>query len=185
MLWAYMAELWPNHRLPADPAAVAMRERAWLNVLGDVDAEMAMKVVTSMADREFPPTIGEVRTVAARLCHPAGPAPDLDAAWAELRGWHGGPLSHPALDEAAKAVGSSYDFRMSDNPEAMRAQFRQAYESVLARQQREAMAAAPGVQGLAELAVARRAELKAVAAAEAEIDNHTPVSSSDRMLGAQ
>lgn len=82
-LVAYLGELWPHYRAPAGTEAYGLRVQAWLDVLGDLDADAVRAAVAAMAEREYAPTPGQVR--AAVLAMAGTPLPDWDEYWAWVR----------------------------------------------------------------------------------------------------
>lgn len=94
-LVAYMGELWPNYRQPQNAGDWDLRTQAWMDVLGDQDAGAVRVTVASMADREFAPSPGQIRSAMAQITNVA--LPDWDAFWEWVR------------QEAARASLYSYD----------------------------------------------------------------------------
>lgn len=144
MLWLYAHEVWPKlFELPASPMVADVKWQVWQDILGDLDAGLLRRAITAAASSQYPPSPGELRTLALRLRSIEANeslAPDPDEAWAEVRkafhrvGRYGTPQwSHPALAAAVDAMGWEQLCDSPDGDPTTRAQFRGFYESARAR----------------------------------------------------
>ena len=101
-----------------------------------------------VATEKWPPSIAEIRAAASDMIN--GPAPSWGDGWKEVRNAfaHCGTheiekvkkLVSPATFQAIQRIGW-WDMCMSENPEALRAQFRQVYEVIVQREQQDKLIA--------------------------------------------
>lgn len=142
--WAAVAlevhALWPQARW--DEVTV---ERAGA-LVADLDGRLVLAAVHTLAaeGREFPPPPGVIRSRAVELAS-ADTAPDVDQAWAEVRGamatvgsWGVPELSHPAVAATVDAMGWKTLCRSEDQM-ADRAHFLRLYGAATARARRSSM----------------------------------------------
>jgi hypothetical protein len=156
-LLAYGETLWPRtFKAPTDRDTLAVTDRVWMDVLGDLAGEDVRAAMVSWADH-WPPTPQELREATLRAIRRRDgdpEPPDPDEAFAELMqavkvgGYTRAPVwSHPALGVAVEALGGWVEgVCMSENLPALRAHFRQVYEHASARALRESTPAAPVLQ---------------------------------------
>jgi hypothetical protein len=152
-LVARVGSLWPNWKMPASDAAMAVLVDEWSAMLEDVSAHAATVTVrrAALAGEAFPPPVGRI-VVEAKAGADAGGPPDGDAAWAEVRsaiarhGWVEPPdyrgdrfgvrqwtWTHPAIGAAVEALGGWPYVCESTNEVADRAHFLRLYGEARAR----------------------------------------------------
>ena len=140
-LWAYARSMWPDFYIPTEELAIRAALMAWVDLLGDFDADTVKAATAQQAagGSPFPPKPGELRIACAKARAAAAGEqrpPSLDEAWAEVMqavrfvGMYQTPeWTHPVVASAMKAFGWM-DFCMSnDPPGVLRGQFRQFYEA--------------------------------------------------------
>lgn len=132
----------------------------WYEALGDLDGNTAVAALKKWSQTEhWPPTIADIRKLA--LESQIGPTDDWGDGWMAVKkaieryGWcrekEALASLPPAARSAAQRIGWQ-DICNSENPEALRAQFRQVYE-VIAERERTDQLISPGVkQMLADVA---------------------------------
>lgn len=144
LVWTVKAH-WANFQV-FEGDLLQVQAAAWMDLLDDISFDHARAAVAELDahGREFAPTPGMIRAQA--LARAGLGAPDFDQALAEAMltartvGRTGTPeWSHPAIGNAVAALGGWSAFCNSENPEALRAHFRQAYETAAARADHEAV----------------------------------------------
>lgn len=158
MLWAYAAELWGStFTIPDSQALRQVKERVWLDVLGDLDAELVRRAMVSMSVH-FAPTPVELREAAQALAASRidGEAPhDAQEALKELHGLvarygymrpaealTAADAWDPALGAVIRTLGW-LQICTDDNEAVFRGQFRVLYETASSRILRAARPVAP------------------------------------------
>jgi hypothetical protein len=130
-IWADMLRAWPAAK-PIDGTS-----RTYAKRLAVFEPAEVVAVVDALTlECEFMPSIA---TIWQRCVDQRDQAPGWEDAWAEAEEHAGGtdrPWSHEAAQQAARTIGL-YEIRTSTNPAATRAQFRDAYQSILQRRRRE------------------------------------------------
>ena len=116
--------------------------RVWYQMLKDLDYLPTQAAIQKyMATNKFPPTIAEIRASVNQV--QTGETPDWGSGWYEVnrairrygycREAEALNMLPPLARAAAERIGWK-DICMSENPEAIRAQFRQVYESMSKRE---------------------------------------------------
>lgn len=116
--------------------------RVWYQLIRDLEYLPTQAAIQKyMTTHKFPPTIAEIRGMVSEVQN--GAAPDWGEGWYEVTRAirrYGYAREHEALGmlspltrAAAERIGWK-DICMSENPEAIRAQFRQVYETVSKRE---------------------------------------------------
>lgn len=138
-VWAAaLRTYFPRHSLLPNEQAIEL----WYRELQDLTVDVLSAALRKWVHTEtWPPTIAELRIMAAEIVN--GPAPDWGEAWGEVVraiGRHGIYREAEALKSmspltqaAVKRIGW-HDICMSENPETLRAQFRQIYQVVEQRE---------------------------------------------------
>lgn len=171
-LIVYGSKLWGHaFPVPVNEGDLAVTERAWSDVLADLDPE---DVRAAMADwsGQYPPTPKQLRTATEKLVRKLNfvpEIPDEDQAYTEVMaavrrvGYVGFPgWSHPAVGHAVDAVGGWLAICESTNEPALRAHFGQMYASACRRAVREQETPLPVIcRRMAALDGPRRMELPA------------------------
>jgi hypothetical protein len=144
LVWTVKAH-WSNFQV-FEGDLLQVQVAAWLDLLSDIDFDHGRAAVADLDahGREFAPTPGMIRAQA--LTRQGLGAPDFDLALSEAMlaartvGRNGTPeWSHPAIGDAIAALGGWSAFCNSENPDAIRAHFRQAYETAATRADHEAV----------------------------------------------
>lgn len=115
----------------------------WYRELRDISADVATVMLRKWVDtQKWPPTIAEIRTMCSEIAY--GKFPEWSDGWREVTkaiGRYGYMQYDKAMDslspitrQAVKMIGWQ-DLCMSENPDIIRAQFRQVYEIVARREQ--------------------------------------------------
>lgn len=137
---------YPQHaaKLPAQ-SLTAMLE-VWQSDLADLPADLLTMACRNHRERsQWLPSIAEIRASAVSLMRQASPAADdWNDAYAELQrqilriGYTGIPeWSNPALAQTVKTMGGWWAVCQNDDPEGVfRAQFRDTYQIVIGRMER-------------------------------------------------
>jgi hypothetical protein len=119
----------------------AERDKLWMRMLDGIDdkaVEAAVEHILTM-DREYPPTIGILRTKALEILSGELGALTGAEAWADVAEKISGrdvELSE-RQKQALKATGTIYDLKRSQNPSSDRARFILAYDSIVSRKKLE------------------------------------------------
>ena len=135
----------PKYNLLPTPEAKDL----WYQELKDLTADVATAVLRKwVATEKWPPSIAEIRAAASDMVN--GPAPSWGEGWYEVKqafarcGTHEiekvKKIVSPATFTAIQRIGW-YDMCMSENPEALPAQFRQVYEVIVQRERQEQLMA--------------------------------------------
>jgi hypothetical protein len=136
-LLAYLASAHPYISLSKETVAV------YADLLADLDTEQARRAVRRLtASQERFPSPATIRREVARL-NGALP-PDSHDALAEVlrqmecssRGLGLEPWTHPIVEEVVRAVGGVYRFRMSEQPDTLRAHFLRMYDKAVQEHER-------------------------------------------------
>lgn len=134
LIAAALQTYFPRYNMLPTPEAKIL----WYQSLQDLSADVLSAALQKWVNTErFPPTIAELRSLCAEIQH--GPAPDWGEAWGEVVkaiGRYGWSREKEALDsmsppaaQAARRIGWNA-ICTSENPDTIRAQFRQVYETV-------------------------------------------------------
>ncbi len=130
-VWAVMLRAWPAAK-PIDGTATEYARHLAVFELAEVSAVVDALVL----ECGWMPSIA---TIWQRCLDARDQAPGWESAWAEAELHADGtdqPWSHKAAHQAARSIGL-YEIRASTNPAATRAQFRDAYLSILKRRRQE------------------------------------------------
>ena len=114
----------------------------WYRELQDIPADVATAMLRKWVDTEkWPPSIAEIRSMCGEIAH--GKLPDWGEAWREVTkaisryGYMQKEAAYasmsPVTQKAVDRIGW-YDINMSENPDTIRAQFRQVYEICVNRE---------------------------------------------------
>ena len=145
-IWvAALQTYFPKYNLLPTPEAKVL----WYQELKDMTADAATAVLRKwVATEKWPPSIAEIRAGASDMVN--GPAPSWGDGWQEVRkafahcGTHEiekvKKIVSPATFQAIQRIGW-WDMCMSENPEALRAQFRQVYEVIIQRERQDQLIA--------------------------------------------
>ena len=130
---------YPRFNIIPNPQAITL----WYKELGDIPKELLDTALRRWVNTEkWPPTIAELRALCAEIVN--GKAPDWGEAWYEVeraigrygceRGQEALAAMGPLTQAAVKRIGWR-SICLSENPDIMRAQFRQCYEICAKRSQ--------------------------------------------------
>ena len=114
----------------------------WYRELQDIQFETATAMLRKWVDTQnWPPTIAEIRSMCSEIIH--GKLPDWGEAWKEvtraisrygyLQKEQAYASMSPITQRAVDLIGW-YDLNMSENPDIIRAQFRQVFEICVKRE---------------------------------------------------
>lgn len=114
----------------------------WYRELQDIPADVATAMLRKWVDTEkWPPSIAEIRSMCSEIAN--GKLPDWGEAWHEVTkaisryGYMQKEAAYasmsPTTQKAVDRIGW-YDINMSENPDTIRAQFRQVYEICVNRE---------------------------------------------------
>lgn len=114
----------------------------WYRELQDIQFETATAMLRKWVDtQKWPPTIAEIRSMCSEIIH--GKLPDWGEAWKEvtraisrygyLQKEQAYASMSPITQRAVDLIGW-YDLNMSENPDIIRAQFRQVFEICVKRE---------------------------------------------------
>lgn len=141
----------PRYNMLPNAEAVEL----WYRELKDLPYNVAVSALRKWVNQEkWPPSIAELRACAGELIN--GPAPDWGDGWLEVKraisrfGIHREREALESLSPGARAAAQRIgweDICMSENVEALRAQFRQVFQVVIERDRRDALIA-PEVKGM-------------------------------------
>lgn len=117
----------------------------WYRELQDISFDVCTAMLRKwVGTQKWPPSIAEIRSMCAEIAH--GKLPDWGEAWREVEkaiGRYGYMAEEKALDsmspttqEAVLKIGWR-GICMSENPDTIRAQFRQVYETCASRESEE------------------------------------------------
>ena len=125
----------------------------WYQELGDLPSEVLTAALRKWVTTEkWPPSIAELRGLCAEMTK--GPAPDWGGAWGEVQNavrFLGYMREKEALESMSSLTRSAVErigwrnICCSENPEALRAQFRQIYE-IVAKRENESRQLPPKLQ---------------------------------------
>lgn len=114
----------------------------WYRELQDIPADVATAMLRKWVDTEkWPPSIAEIRSMCGEIAH--GKLPDWGEAWREVEkaiGRYGYMAEEKALDSMSPTTQKAVlkigwrGICMSENPDTIRAQFRQVYEICVNRE---------------------------------------------------
>ena len=114
----------------------------WYRELQDIPADVATAMLRKWVDTEkWPPSIAEIRSMCSEIAN--GKLPDWGEAWREVEkaiGHYGYNSEEKALDSMSQVTRSAVlkigwrGICMSENPDIIRAQFRQVYEICVNRE---------------------------------------------------
>lgn len=166
-LMIYAANLWPRKFImPTNDDELAIAQKVWTDVLGDLDSELVRAAMLSWEDH-WPPSPQELRDASIRVRN-AGTddeIPGSDEAWIEFKteyknhysNSNDDEWSHPCVADAARAVGCR-DFGQSLETDraTWRAQFRGFYEAAVKRFNRTSESVAPGIVAYRQRMIAAR-----------------------------
>ena len=135
---AALRTYYPRHNLLPNAEAMEL----WYRDLNDIPAEVLTAALRKWAVTEtWPPSLAELRKACGEIVN--GPAPDWGDGWSNVMravgryGVHREAEALASLPEMARAAVRRIGWRdicLSDNPETLRAQFRQVYEIVTKRE---------------------------------------------------
>lgn len=127
----------------------------WYQELKDLPYNVAVSALRKWVNTEkWPPSIAELRALAGELIN--GPAPDWGEGWQEVQravcryGWAREKEALESMSPSAKTAAQRIGWMAiccSENAETLRAQFRQVFQTVVEREQRDALIA-PDVRGM-------------------------------------
>lgn len=141
-IWAMALKTYfPRWELLPNAAAMDL----WYWELHDLDAEVATAALRKWVNTEkFPPAVSEIRKLAKEI--QGGPVPSWGDGWQEvsraisrygyMRETEALESMSPVTQEAVRRIGWR-DLCFSENPEAIRAQFRQVYETCAKREEED------------------------------------------------
>lgn len=151
--WIYAQSLWPSFDIPVDRRLREAKLQVWRDLFADLGVDAVRAALLDHAADEFPPPPGRLRQAALRLSGVLA-MPGADEALSEVYrtirevGRYRHPIwSHPAIAAAVDACGGWQEVCNSENPEALRAHFKQLYAVATGRSVRES-AAPPAVREL-------------------------------------
>jgi hypothetical protein len=129
------------------------RIETWVYMLEGIESEILLNAAMHLAaePRQWPPSIGELRTLAISMSHGELTPPSASEAWERvLRKVQRKDVELTELDKAAlKRVGSLWDLRHSTMIQADRARFLEAFDSIIKKRD-EKRNALPSVQRVIE-----------------------------------
>lgn len=145
-IWASaLRTYFPRYNLLPNPEALAL----WYQELKDLPYEVASAALRKWVGQEkWPPSIAEIRSYAGELIN--GPAPDWGDGWQEVAravrryGWCREKEAMDSLSPSARMAAERIGWRSiceSENPETLRAQFRQVFQVVAEREKQDALMA--------------------------------------------
>ena len=121
----------------------------WYQELKDLPYDVASSALRKWTNQEtWPPSIAEIRAYAGEMTN--GPAPDWGEGWQEVAravrryGWCREKEALASLSASARTAAERIGWRSiceSENQETLRAQFRQVFQVVVEREQRDALIA--------------------------------------------
>jgi len=137
-----MRTMFPKDNIPSSPEAIKM----WYDLIGDIPYDVAESFLKKwVLNNKWSPTIADIRQGVVEMTTEG--IPDWGKAWEEVQraiSRFGYPRPEEALEsmspatrEAVKCIGFQ-NICESENPEAMRAQFRSIYETTAKRQKEDA-----------------------------------------------
>jgi hypothetical protein len=137
---------YPQHAARLDKEQMALMLEVWQESLADLPVDLLKMSVKNHIERsQWLPSIAEIRSSAVSLMRQASPADqDWNEAYAELQrkilsvGYIGKPdFANPALTETVRTLGGWQAVCLNEDPEGVfRAQFRDVYQVVIARMER-------------------------------------------------
>lgn len=137
---------YPQHAAKLPPQSLTAMLEVWQSDLADLPADLLTMACRNHRERsQWLPSIAEIRASAVSLMRQASPAADdWNDAYAELQrqilriGYTGIPeWSNPALAQTVKTMGGWWAVCQNDDPEGVfRAQFRDTYQIVIGRMER-------------------------------------------------
>ena len=138
LIAAAMRTYFPRYNMLPNAEAMEL----WYQELQDLPYELLSACLRKwVATEKWPPSIAELRAMSADMVR--GPAPDWGDGWGEVRSaiQRFGYVREkealaslsPAARSAAERIGWQ-DICLSENPEALRAQFRQIYQVIAERE---------------------------------------------------
>lgn len=156
-IWvAALQTYFPKYNLLPTPEA----KELWYRELTDLSADVATAVLRKwVATEKWPPSIAEIRASACDMVN--GPASNWGDGWYEVKRaierygiFQPGKVKatvSPATWSAIERIGWE-DICNSENPEALRAQFRQVYEVMAARERQNLLIAPSTREMIAQVA---------------------------------
>jgi hypothetical protein len=171
----YVNANWQQFDVPVMAEHEAIWIRAWLDQLEDLPAELVLRAVAALANRDHPPKPGQLRTAACQLQNQLDgvPAvPDVDEAWdavtwaAQYVGRYQTPeWPHPAIAATVKAIGW-VEICNSENLSVLRGQFARLYETCKGRVERESVPAPPALAAFMAAGLKRVDDVLAIGAGD-------------------
>jgi hypothetical protein len=124
-----------NSEFPGKFDTSEQRVETWNYMLDGIDGEILLNAAMHLAaePRQWPPSIGELRTLAISMAHGELAPPSASEAWERvLRKVQRRDVELTELDKSALArVGSIWDLRHSTMLQADRARFLEAYDAIV------------------------------------------------------
>jgi hypothetical protein len=167
-LLAYAAAAHPYVNLSKESVAV------YVDLLGDLEYEPAKRAVRRLlALNDRFPTAAALRREVARLQGVLAPSATdalnevMEQMQRSSRGDGIEPWSHPAIEQTVAAVGGLWRFRMSEQPDTLRAHFLKMYEKTADQQDRETVL----TRGAGQLGSSRETRRAIAAADTTQSDN--------------
>lgn len=150
-VWAMLCAAYPTFARDSAPDALQQTLHVYQQILADVPADvLEATALQHIASSKFFPTVAELRTIAVTLAAPQFPTPM--EAWGEVvraRGrWcrydsNGNPpspeYSHAIIARIVRDMGGMIYLQDSENETADRARFLEAYQTLVRREQEDAM----------------------------------------------
>ena len=158
-LLSMISMLYPRHRfLPEGEEKIKLLSELWLNLLGDMPFDLASASMQKHAiDSPFPPTVSDLRKIAAKITSPDLFSPAVSA-WGEVErairkfgNWDiNGALESmsPLTRRIVEAIGFR-EICFSENPGVERGQFLKLYAQYQEREIEQATIT-PGLRGYIE-----------------------------------
>lgn len=140
---------YPRENILPNEEAVSL----WYEMLQDLESSTLTAALRKWASTEkWPPTIADLRALCTEVS--AGALPDWGEAWAEVTkavhryGWSRPQEAFDSMSPTAKAAAERLGWQQiceSENPDTLRAQFRQVYE-ICSRRENEARQLPPALK---------------------------------------
>jgi hypothetical protein len=130
--WVWCQEIWPNYPLVETEAEQNIRLGVWREILGDCGFDAVRAALVDLADREFPPTLGQIRELADQS---TSLLPSWIEAWQQVQS---GRITHEVVEQAAGALGiGAWEIQHSERPQWLQSQFKDAYQVYANRWKRD------------------------------------------------
>ena len=142
---AALRTYYPRYNMLPNPEAIDL----WYQELKDIPYDLAASALRKWTNTEkWPPSIAEIRSMAGTIVN--GPAADWGDGWQEVKaairryGWCREKEALASLSPAARTAAARIgwmDICCSENLEALRAQFRQVFQTEADRERTDALIA--------------------------------------------